>query len=108
VHDATVSTGTPDAEATVLLSCLHPKVDIRSRSTQFTSPVSRVFGYVLLGALVLQIAVVGVVFVAYMVKNDWRVEGTIMQVWLGAAVMQVIGLAGVVIKYLFSADAAPR
>jgi hypothetical protein len=32
--------------------------------------------------------------------NDWRSDGTIMQVWLGAAVIQVIGPVWVVVKYL--------
>ncbi len=78
----------------------------RARKTELN--LRRVFGYILLCALVLQIAVVDIVFVIYVVKNDWHIEGTTMQVWLGAAVVQVIGLAGVVVKYLFSADAAPR
>lgn len=78
----------------------------RARNTELN--LRRVFGYVLLGAVVLVLTVVNVVFVIYLVKNDWHVDGTTIQVWLGATVVQVIGLAGVVVKYLFSADAAPR
>ncbi|MGH4009229.1 MAG: hypothetical protein ACRDTH_13920 [Pseudonocardiaceae bacterium] len=65
-------------------------------------------GAAALGALVQALTVVNVVFVIYLVKNDWHVDGTTIQVWLGATVVQVVGLAGVVVKYLFSADAAPR
>lgn len=68
----------------------------------------RVFGYGLLGAVILQLAVINVVFVIYAVKNDWHIDGTTVQVWFVGSVVQVIGLAGVVVKYLFSSDAAPR
>ena len=66
------------------------------------------FGYVLLGLLVGQVAIADVVFVVFGSVNGWRIDGTTMQVWLGAAVVQVIGLVFVVVKYLFSAEAAPR
>lgn len=68
----------------------------------------RVFGYGLLCAVVLKIAAADIVFVIYAAKSGWHIDGTTMQVWLGATVVEVIGLAGVVVKYPFSSDAAPR
>lgn len=78
----------------------------RARKTELN--LRRVFGYGLLLAVIAEIMFLNVVFVIYAAKNDWHIDGTTIQVWLGATVVQVIGLAGVVVKYLFSADAAPR
>ncbi len=78
----------------------------RARKTELN--LRRVFGYLLLCVLVLQIATADVVFAIYAAKNDWRIDGATMQVWLGAVVVQVVGLVWVVVKYLFSPDAAPR
>lgn len=78
----------------------------RARKTELN--LRRVFGYGLLGIVVLKIVAADVVFLIYAAKSDWHIDGTTMQVWLGATVVEVIGLAGVVVKYLFSPDAAPR
>jgi hypothetical protein len=78
----------------------------RARKTELN--LRRVFGYGLLLAVVAEIIFLNAVFVIYATKNDWHIDGTTIQVWLGATVVQVVGLAGVVVKYLFSADAAPR
>lgn len=78
----------------------------RARKTELN--LRRVFGYVLLGAVVAEIIFVNALFVFYLTKNDWHVDGTTIQVWLGASFAEVVGLVGVVVKYLFSPDAAPR
>lgn len=69
-------------------------------STADRRPSHRVVGYVLASVVVAQVVFVNGVFVTSLVKNSWRIDGTTVQVWLVATVVQV---AGVLVKYLFSA-----
>jgi hypothetical protein len=78
----------------------------RARNTDLN--LRRWFGYILLVTLISVPTFVNIMFVIYMVKNDWHVDALALQVWLASAAAEVFGLARVVVKYLFSPDTAPR
>jgi hypothetical protein len=62
----------------------------------------------LLWIMGVQIAVADVVFILYAQWGvDWHVEPTVMQFWLSATVVEVLGIVLVVTKYLFSARIRP-
>jgi len=57
-----------------------------------------------IGLLLLLLAVVGAadwVFLRYLEGNHWTVPGSTIDSWLGATVVQVIGIVVVVVRYLF-------
>ncbi|MGH3938812.1 MAG: hypothetical protein ACRDTG_09260 [Pseudonocardiaceae bacterium] len=78
----------------------------RARNTELN--LRRWFGYILLGALIGVPTFVNIVFVIYLTKNDWHIDALTLQAWLVSAAAEVLGLVGVVVKYLFSPDAVPR
>ena len=51
--------------------------------------------------MALQIAIADTVFVVYAIENDWDIPVVAINVWLVAAVVQVVGLAHTVARYLF-------
>jgi hypothetical protein len=49
-----------------------------------------------------QLVVADAVFVAYAwAGNDWRLETSVIQIWLGATLVELIGVALVITRYLF-------
>jgi hypothetical protein len=49
-----------------------------------------------------QMIVADAVFVAYAwAGNDWHLEASVIQVWLGATLVELIGVALVITRYLF-------
>jgi hypothetical protein len=59
------------------------------------------WGSTLLIALIILMAVNECLFYEYLRANSWRVDGSTINVWLGASVVQLVTLAGVVVRYLF-------
>lgn len=55
----------------------------------------------LLVAMSVQIGFANVGFFWYGIQNAWEIEPVVMQFWLSAAVVQVIGIVYVVARYLF-------
>jgi hypothetical protein len=65
------------------------------------------YGVTLLRVLVAQVFIADVifVFVASSDKLQWDVPSAIMNLWIGATVVQVIGIVAIVIRFLFPKDA---
>lgn len=56
----------------------------------------------LLKGLGAQIFVADLAFFLYAaVGVHWKIDPTTMQIWLGATVVQVIGVVGIIVRYLF-------
>ena len=64
------------------------------------------YGVALLWVLVIQVFAADIifVFVASSNKFKWAVPTAIMNLWIGATVVQVIGIVAIVIRYLFPKD----
>jgi hypothetical protein len=58
-------------------------------------------------ALGTQLGLANAIFLLYCIVNGFKIDPGVMQVWLSAAVVQVLGLVWIVVRYLFSATAAP-
>jgi hypothetical protein len=64
--------------------------------------LKRIYALTLLIALGVQVAIADGVFVAYAWAGaDWKLTPAVINVWLGATVVQVIGVVLVVTRYLF-------
>lgn len=64
--------------------------------------LKRIYAVSLLIALGIQLLIADGVFVAYVwAGENWRVSPDVVNVWMGAAVVQVIGVVIVVTRYLF-------
>ena len=55
----------------------------------------------LLVAMSVQIGFANLGFFCYGIANHWDIEPVVMQFWLSAAVVQVIGIVYVIARYLF-------
>jgi len=56
----------------------------------------------LLGAVVVQLIVANTVFVVYAWAGEhWDLDAVVIDVWLGATLVQVIGVVAIVTRYLF-------
>ena len=64
--------------------------------------MKRVYGYVLLTAMLLQVFVADAVFVKYAATGaDWELSPTVVNVWLVAALAEVVAIVAVVTRSLF-------
>jgi hypothetical protein len=59
------------------------------------------WGTALLIALIVLMGINERLFYDYLRANHWHVDGSTINVWLGASVVQLVTLAGVVVRYLF-------
>lgn len=59
------------------------------------------YGWGLLVLMYLQVALANGIFIYYARARQWDVPSSVMQVWLGATVVQVIGIATIVVRHLF-------
>jgi hypothetical protein len=64
--------------------------------------LKKVYGWVLLGLMGVQLAIADVVFVLY-AKNGvaWKIPPQVIDIWLGATFVEVVGVVYVVTRYLF-------
>jgi hypothetical protein len=64
--------------------------------------LKRKYANVLLWMMGGQLTVANIVFVVYAwAGTDWHIETGVIQVWLAATVVQIIGVVLVVVRYLF-------
>ncbi|MFT9527251.1 hypothetical protein ACM0AU_22385 [Mycobacteroides abscessus subsp. abscessus] len=61
----------------------------------------RVYAFVLLLAMVIQVGIADWFFYLYLRAYEFRAPEQSMSVWIGAAVVQLIGLVVIITKYLF-------
>lgn len=61
----------------------------------------RIYASVLLTAMIAQVAIADWFFWKYLQAYDFRAPVQAMSVWIGAAVVQLIGLVVIVTQYLF-------
>jgi hypothetical protein len=61
----------------------------------------RIYAFVLLTAMIAQVGVADWFFWRYMEAYQFKVPEQSMSVWIGAAVVQLIGLVVIITKYLF-------
>lgn len=67
-----------------------------------TNKQAESYGKWLLGLLVVQLVLAnGMMFLYAGLGVDWAVPNTVMQAWLAATVVQVVGLVWVVVHHLF-------
>lgn len=62
----------------------------------------RVYAFALLIAMIAQVGIADWFFWQYMQAYDFKVPEKPMSVWIGAAVVQLIGLVAIITKYLFA------
>lgn len=76
--------------------------ETRAKAARTEVDLMEKYGRWLLNILVGQLFVADLGFFLYAwLGKHWRVEASIMQVWLSATVVEVIGMVYVVTKYLF-------
>jgi hypothetical protein len=61
----------------------------------------RIYAFVLLLAMIVQVGIADYFFWRYMQAYEFKVPEQAMSVWIGAAVVQLIGLIAIITKYLF-------
>ncbi|RFZ49356.1 hypothetical protein MSS2_04253 [Mycobacterium marinum] len=61
----------------------------------------RIYAFVLLFAMIAQVGIADYFFWRYMRAYEFKVPEQSMSVWIGAAVVQLIGLVVIITKYLF-------
>ena len=61
----------------------------------------RAYAVVLLFAMVVQVGIADLFFWRYLQAYDYKAPEQTMSVWIGAAVVQLIGLVIIITKYLF-------
>jgi hypothetical protein len=66
--------------------------------------LSQVVGYGALGLMAVQLAVADTGFLFHGLWNHWKVPAAAIEIWLGAIVVQVIGVVLLITKYLFPAS----
>lgn len=76
----------------------------KAKDAETDSGLRQVLGYGVVGLMAAQIATADVVFVLYAANNGWDIPVVAINVWLGAAVVQVVALAHTVARYLFPSN----
>jgi len=77
-------------------------VDLKGKRVDLT--LRQVFAYSILALVLVQIAVADVGFFVYADKNHWDIPPVVMSSWLGATVVEVIGIVIVIVTGLFKPD----
>ena len=68
----------------------------------------KVYAYGSMSAMVVQMLIADVAFFLYGYAYHWRVPVGAIQVWLGATVVQIIGVVVVIAKSLFPDEKSPE
>lgn len=64
--------------------------------------LKKTYAYWLLGAVVVQLFAADAVFVTYAwVGKGWNLDAVVINVWLGATLVQAVGVVAIVTRYLF-------
>jgi hypothetical protein len=70
--------------------------------------LKRSYARALLVLVTIQLALADAVFIAYAwAGRDWHLEPGVIQVWLGATLVELIGVALVITRYLFPRRDSP-
>lgn len=81
------------------VSKLDPQAVAHSKQTL---KFRNVYGWVLLGALLAQLALADAVFIVYAWRGvHWDIPGPVMTAWLSATVVEVIGVVYAITRSLF-------
>lgn len=84
------------------LSELGPIAQLQHQDFQQDINLKKTYSRIILGAVLLQLVVSNAVFVAYAwIGMDWQVPSAVIGAWFSATIVEMIGLAWVVTKYLF-------
>lgn len=74
----------------------------RATQAEQANTLRKYYGWALLGMLFAQVIAADVIFCLYATHGvHWKIPSTTMNVWLGATVVQVVGVVLVVVHYLF-------
>ena len=79
----------------------------REKAADDVRKLRRAYAITLLGALFVQIVVADGVFYLYGNGNQWHIPPEAISAWLGATVIEVIGVVIVITRFLFSKDSFP-
>jgi hypothetical protein len=74
------------------------------RTTDYEQDIQlkKIYALVLLSGLGIQLVIANAAFFLYgFVGVDWKIDPNVMQVWLAATVVEVVGVVLVVTRYLF-------
>lgn len=94
--------GVPDEDGTELAWLTPSTQQLQARDHQQDIALKKKYANWLLGAVVFQLVVANGVFVAYAwVGKDWDLDAVVIDVWLAATLVQVIGVVAIVTRYLF-------
>ncbi len=77
----------------------------QARGARDVVMLRRIFAWLLLVALLLQIVLADYVFYRYGASRDWDLPAEALSAWLAAVVVQVVSLVYAIVKYLFSTQA---
>lgn len=81
---------------------LDPATRLRHRDFEQDIILKRRYANILLWAMIGQVAAADVVFILYAhFGAHWKLSGSVINVWLGATLIEVIGVVLVVTRYLF-------
>ncbi len=77
--------------------------DLANQQQSTRNQLAGWYGWTLLGILAAQIIFADVVFLLYANSDEveWDIDPVVMNVWLGATVVQIVGIATVVVRSLF-------
>jgi hypothetical protein len=78
-----------------------PLNHLDARNLEQDLSLKRKYADWLLWMMVGQLTIADLGFGIYGFANDWDIEPSVIQVWLGATVVEVIGIVLVVTRYLF-------
>jgi membrane protein YdbS with pleckstrin-like domain len=83
------------------LQPLSSSADLTLADQKLDLSLKRVWAWTLLVALLVLLGSTEALFWFYLIENGWNVDASTINVWLGATVVQVVGLATIIVRYLF-------
>lgn len=93
--------GEPVVDGTEIDSLPGP-AQLHAQDHQQDIALKKKYAYWLLGAVIGQLVLANGVFIAYAwAGKGWNLEAVVINVWLGATLVQVIGVVTIVTRYLF-------
>ena len=91
-----------DSEESSGLSSLPRPAQLQAKDHQQDIDLKKKYANWLLGAVIAQLVVANAVFIAYAwAGKDWDLDAVVIDVWLVATLVQVIGVVAIVTRYLF-------
>lgn len=75
--------------------------DLARKSEQLDQELKKRYAYSALIGMCIQLLISNGVFVGYAFGVRWQIPANVMDVWLGATVVQLIGVVALITRYLF-------